>query len=309
MGDSRKTNERKMIIKPPLKIFPDSLIFRDLLPNESDSLEIGCTNMGSSPIPIRFTLPQNPFFTILKTVTPTIPPGLESRVSVHYTCKDDQAHSSFLTVGTQDISVEVPLQVLPPSSRIMLDQSFFKLGSVGISTPKKFSLILQNLGVRKGSFSFVADSENLSFLPQKGEILPDGRIEVTGTFTTKKIGDYDLLVKIDSPESAEPPSSFRVQATATESSIVLMMGKEVVSEVNFDTIYFGQKRVVQTTVVNRSQYKRSFVILPSRDSQSLNSSAAFMENQGTPQPEEVFFKCSIRRSAESTRKFELEINF
>ena len=74
-----------MISSGSLQVRPDSIIFRDLEPGESDTVDVWARNIGKKPIYVRFSLPQNQFFVLNAKANISTAPGLEAHATIKYT--------------------------------------------------------------------------------------------------------------------------------------------------------------------------------------------------------------------------------
>ncbi|OHT12743.1 hypothetical protein TRFO_17376 [Tritrichomonas foetus] len=270
-----------------LRVNPDSIIFRDLKVGESDALDIWAHNAGKTPIQLRFILPPKSPFQLMTDSASLTAPGLDSMATIKYTAKKLEVVRETLKIACPTETIEVPITVFPPCPRIMPEKTAISLGNVGYQTDFKFSFNLNNIGIVEGTFSVFSDDGGVTFIPNNGIILPGKSVEVSTNFHPKTLGDYSFVIHITAENNPEPISPINVTAKSVQNSLSLQMDNVEVSEFDFNTIFFGQKRVITATIVNRGPYKRSFVNLPPKnspiDSPSSHVSAHF------DNPEDVVF--------------------
>ena len=68
-----------MISKGSLQVRPDTVVFRDLEPGESDTADVWAHNIGKRSINVRFSLPKSPYFELNSKANIPTAPGLEAQ--------------------------------------------------------------------------------------------------------------------------------------------------------------------------------------------------------------------------------------
>ena len=267
-----------MIKKNSLQVVPDVIYFRDLKPGESDSTDVWVTNVGRNPAQLRFTLHKDCPFRISTKPVLMLAPGLETKVTLVYTAKNSESVESTLKIDHPQGPVSVPVVAIPPCPRITSDKQKIDLGQVSVASTTKFMFMLSNVGVVEGEFELTCDNEHVEIVQSSGKIHPSKSVEITCNFTPPEVKDYRSLITINTKNKFEKVEPIEVIATSVQHSLALMVDDKEVSELNFETIYFGQKRVITATVVNRGPYKRSFVVLPPTDNPRNEKANASGEN-------------------------------
>lgn len=260
-----------------LRVVPDAITFRDLKQGESDTVEVWATNIGRSPIGIRFSIPPGSPFDLIQTQSVITPPGLEAKASIKYTAKDLQAYSSELTISCSKSRITIPITVSPPCPRITSDVQNLKLGTIGVNLPYKFAISLTNIGVKEGPFSLKSEFDSIEFLPQNGVILPSKYQEISVTVKPQQAGDFNFQIDVDFNGESEPIQPIKVSGTAVPHSLALYINDKEVKELDFGTIFYGQKRIITATIVNNGPAKRSFVVLGSREDAAATGSTTSNE--------------------------------
>jgi len=274
--------------KKTLSVVPDMVSFRDLNVDESDLIDVWVTNVGKKPTQIRYSLQPNSKFSIYTVEQAFTAPGLDSKVTVKYSCRDNIPVKEFLSIDCPDCSIKLPITASPPCARIVLDSQKIALGSIGVSTSSKFTFSITNIGVRDGEFSLSCSDETVIFMPSSGVLSPNRSSEISATIKPTVIGDFEFQVLVsEKNQRTEEQPSMMVSGTAVQHSLALLINDIEVNELDFKTVFFGQKRIIDATVINRGPYKRSFVVLPPRDSPT--SRSTLEENKPNPVQEEVIF--------------------
>ena len=264
-----------------LKVVPDTVFFRDISKGESDSVDIWVHNYGNKPFQGRLSLSPGSPFTISNTTLPMIVPGFNSKVTVSYKAKDNSVVKSDLIISCAEGSLKIPVTAIPPCPRIMADTKKIDLGKIMINTHFKFSFKLSNIGITDGSFKITCNEESVSILTEDGPILPSKSLDILCEIAPTKVGDLNFLISIDTPGSFEKCEPIQVVVSVIQQSLVLLLDDKMVNEFHFDTIFFGQKRVITAKLENRSSSKQSFVVLPPSDTPPHSGHNSPRENNNT----------------------------
>lgn len=249
-----------------LHVVPDSIFFRDINKNDKDIVELWIQNVGKKPVPMRLSVPKDSPFILSSCLIPMTAPGLEVKIEISYTAKTDSPVESELVIATDECSIAVPIKAFPPCPRILSDKSHIELGNVGIKSNFKFSFSLSNIGVEQGTFKLSSKEESLKIIPDEGPIFPGKSAEITCYFNPTKEGACKFEIDVEGIGAYEKCPPIEITATAVLHSLALLIDDKDVNELDFETIYFGQKRIISTTITNRGPFKQSFVVLPPRDS-------------------------------------------
>ena len=68
-----------MLQSGSLCVVPQSVVFQDIKPGDSESKDIFIHNIGKKPIRVRFTMPNNPYFALIGNSSVMTAPGLEMK--------------------------------------------------------------------------------------------------------------------------------------------------------------------------------------------------------------------------------------
>lgn len=266
-----------------IRVVPDAITFRDLKQGESDTIEVWATNIGRSPIGIRFSIPPGSPFELIQTQSVITPPGLEAKASIKYIAKDLSSYNTELLVSCSKSRVSIPISVSPPCPRITSDVQTLKLGSIGVNLPYKFAISLTNIGVQEGPFSLKSEFDSIEFLPQNGVIQPSKYQEISVTVKPQQAGDFYFTIDLDFNGQSEPIQPIRVSGTAVPHSLALYINDKEVKELDFGMVFYGQRRIITATIVNNGPAKRSFVFVGSREDTAVSNSSNAQEEEPVEQ--------------------------
>ena len=275
--EKRKANET-------INVTPDSIFFRDVPPGDSDSVEMWIHNFGSKPVSIRLKMPADSPFSLSTTSLPMAAPGLETKITISYTAKSDTPVKSKLFVCSDESNILVPITAFPPCPRITPEKTRIDLGTIGINEDFKFTFSLSNMGTTDGKFKLSSTEDSLTFMPSEGLILPSKTAEIGCNFKPQQEGNFTFSINSNIEGAFEPCPPIEVSYKSIAQSLALMINDKEIRELNFETIYYGQKRVVTTTLTNRSSFKQSFVVLPPKNNNSNDSVFTAVPSEGLLNP-------------------------
>ncbi|EAY22425.1 hypothetical protein TVAG_379040 [Trichomonas vaginalis G3] len=287
-----------------IQVVPDSVHFRDLKAGESDSIQVWATNCGKSPMPIRFKLSPNSPFLLFTQPTIIVPPGLEVNATIKYSPKDDQPKSAELFVECPKQKISIPVTATPPSPRIVPDTQNIRLGSIPTDFAYKFAFSMTNIGVREGSFELKWENDILSLSPSSGNIAPSKSVEISATIKIPQPGPVTINLNVNVKGSSEQVKPIVITAEAVAHTLSLSYQGKSIKSFDFDTVFFGQKRIITAQLINNGASKRSFVILGSEDT-----------NKGKAKPkrpaeEEIVFKAyPSEGTLEPNGKMDIDFQF
>lgn len=242
-----------------INVIPDSIFFRDVAPGDSDSTEIWIHNVGKKPVSIRIKMPTDSPFSVSTSSLPMTAPGIETKIIISYTARSDTPIHSKLLVCSDDCNISVPITAIPPCPRIITEKKQIDLGTIGMNSDFKFTFLLSNMGTAEGKYKLSGTEESLTFMPAEGLIQPSKTAEIVCNIHPEEEGNFSFSINPDVEGAFEPCDSIEVSYKSIPQSLALMINDKEVKELDFETIYFGQKRVITATLLNRGPFKQSFV--------------------------------------------------
>lgn len=266
--EKKKANET-------INVTPDSIFFRDVACGDSDSVDMWIHNFGKKPVSIRLKMPADSPFSLSTSSLPMAAPGLETKITISYTAKSNEPVKSKVFVCSDESNILVPITAFPPCPRITPEKTRIDLGTVGINTDFKFSFSLSNMGTTEGKVKLSSTENSLTFMPSESLILPSKTVEIGCNFKPQKEGNYSFSIKPEVEDAFEQCPPIEICYKAISQSLALMINDKEITEFNFETIYYGQKRVITANLINRSPFKQSFVVLPPRNAQQDSKETVF----------------------------------
>lgn len=249
-----------------LRISPDILTFRDVNVGDSEIGIIHVLNTGNEPIKIRFTLPIKSPFKLLKEGLFNIPAGLEVIEKVKYNCNEFGKIEDAITIETSTGPINVPIIAYPPAPRILVDKNKIEIPNVSMNSERTFQFKITNSGVVDVNFSLKFDEPSIQLTPSNGTIGTADTLTIHGMFKPTTVGTFNTSIQIECEDIMEPPKPIQFKANSINNSLQFTFNEQPVKLLDFKTAYFGQKRVLTTTLINDTQQRKSFIILPPQDS-------------------------------------------
>lgn len=258
-----------MLRKNLIQVLPDSIVFRELAIGENDFADVYIRNTGNSSVRVRCSIDHKSPFRLSNEGTISIAPGLETKISVSYEATDANVYTTDLIVETQASKITIPIKAIPPGINITTDVSMIDIGKISINDEKKFIFSISNIGMKDGEFNIKCNSSNIYINPNSGNLLPNQTQVINCSLKLKEPGDFDIPINILS-QSIEKCKPVEVKGTALQNCISLMYEGKEISDFDFQTIYYHQKRIIQAKIVNNGLLKRSFVVFPTQDNPTTN---------------------------------------
>jgi hypothetical protein len=98
-----------------------------------------------------------------------------------------------------------------------------------------------------------------------GQLAAGKVCEISAVCKPTKIGPLSVLIIIQSEPASEQCPPIEVIATVVQSSLALVLDGREISDVDFGTVFLGQRRIIQMELVNRGMYKSSYVVMSPQD--------------------------------------------
>lgn len=264
-----------MVSKGSLQVSPDTIVFRDLDSGESDTIDIWARNVGSKSINVRFSLPENPFFVLNAKANILTAPGLEAHAVLKYTASTSQKETNALTVTCNDSSISIPIISYPPTPAVQPGTTKIDFGTVTMNTGQIRSFQFTNFGAIEGKYLLKCEpkTNSLKISPVEGTIGSNATQDVMITFKAETPGPFKCQIIINVDNNSEKIQPIDVIGNVVDQSITIHGPKgEEFSELNFQHLFYGSKKVIPIILRNKGSCLRTFSILPLRlDSTDYNS--------------------------------------
>jgi hypothetical protein len=244
------------------------IFFREVQVGDKETVELWITNTGRVATRIRPSVDRSSPFELVNEGTIWIAPGLDTKMKVSYRAPDKRAWHSDLRIESNSGCVIVPMTATPPGPRLTSDFQFIKLGHISVDVQTKFSLSITNGGLSEDVFTIESSNASVAVSPATGKIGPGRSQDLMGWANPT----------VRSENNVEPVPPIEFTGTAVPRACILTLSTGEGSEIDFQTLYFCQRRVVSARLFNQSISKASFVVVPIPEHQ----------NQLGPDPETVF---------------------
>jgi hypothetical protein len=248
-----------MISTGSLCVRPDTIVFRDLEQGESDSIEIWARNVGCRPIVVRFSLPENsPSFVLVCKSNILTAPGLDAHAVVHYTASAE-SEGSTLRISCQDATVVIPITAYPPSPAIQVDRTRIDFGTVVIHSSQIQHFELKNCGTAGGNLTIRCVRHDVNIDPESSVLLPNGTVKASVSFCQSGPADSHCGIVPIVQGNIDKIGIIEGLATVVDHSIVVRNVDNLpITEVEFGSLFFGQKRSVKVRLSNKGAIGRTF---------------------------------------------------
>ena len=253
-----------MLTSGAVTVVPDAIRFDNVESGKSYSHDVFVHNVGKKPIRVRYVLPFDQNFVLLGNSNVMLPPGLEVKLSIRYFCRSTDPKKTELKIQSPDGSVTVPIEAGCQRAGLQFGTKEADFGTVSLNSENKMSVELVNLGELGGDFVVKSTNQVVKAQPNSGKIGAGESVSVELTFRPKKIGPLDgcVTATLNGAVAAEP---IVLKGNVIENEVVLVVDGAETRDLNFGSIFYGQKKVMQVTVKNKSAVKRSFMVVPPHD--------------------------------------------
>ena len=264
-----------------LQVVPDAVIFRDTNIGDIDMVDVWAKNIGKKSVSIRFSLPfstDSPFSIDLNKRASTVP-GLATKNTISYKCRELKINKTTLTVQCEDTILQIPVIAYPPAPQLHSSIKKINIGSLPIFSTFTTNFVLTNSGVLDGEFKLSGNSDGLQIIPNSGVLHPNENITCSFLYKPEHPGPVDFSIDIIVNNNLETIPPIQVFGDAVDQSIIVQRNGKTIQELQFGHIFFGQKRVLEAQIVNRGPSKRSFVFLQKSQREEMVSESSNIQNQ------------------------------
>ena len=251
-----------------LETFPNPVVFSNLKIGERKSVQVSVRNVSKRSLSIRFSLPQNSLFTIqLNNKSNRIPPGLTVQAVVSFKCSKIEQIEDYLIVESEESKEKIPIIVTIPKSQLILPKTRINLGAITINQQTSSSFEIINDGTIPLNFRAECSDPLVTIKCASGQVLPDHDFEI-GFIFQPKTPEKNHSFTINVYDENDDNQQIYVESSVYGHSLSVIMNDQEIEELNFGHIYFGQKRIMQVAIRNRSPLKRTFAVRKFFDSNS-----------------------------------------
>lgn len=268
--------------KPAISAFPPVVEFHGVEINTIYRIDVSIQNNDSKSRRIRIIPPKSQQFRCEFQPATAIAPGLDLTARVEFQTKEATNVHDVLTIVSENQRIEVPLHSFFPAPDIVFD-GFVNLGAVVLDNTAAKYVTFTNMGYDDGEFRIVYDQESpVSISPDYGRLDAVGRhITLDGDhspeyemalqqakakcsqrvkveFRAEALGVFRSVATVELP--GFPSKVLDISATVVEQRLELLLPGDggPVSHLPFGTLFFGQNRVIETTLVNHGPQACAF---------------------------------------------------
>lgn len=247
--------------KGSLEVRPDSIIFRDLEPGDTDSIEVWARNSGKRPVHIRFSMDENPFFSLICKANIMTAPGLDAHAVVKFTASTATIEECQLKIECNDSTVFVPIYAYPPAPSFQIDKKLINFGTVLVNSSQIQHFRMNNCGTTSGEFELKCDESCVFLEPRTGSLDPNSSIDVSVTFKSNEPGSYKIPIVPVVEGNHDPLPEIHVCCNVVDHSIELnTVDGEPIRDLDFGYLFHGQKKQMTVKLVNKGGIERKFAI-------------------------------------------------
>ena len=256
-----------MLQSKNFNVVPEKIIFKDVKPGSSLCYEFYVHNTGKKPSRIRFLMPNNANFSFIGNTSVLTAPGLEIKGVIRYFATKNECPTVLLKIESSEGSVNLPISAVSPSASIQFEKSKIDLGITSPNLSVSKALKVGNYGDKECNVCFNCTDSCAQIEPKEAKILPNQEVELNITYKPIMQGDHNFKIEARNKDdrNKEVVASIDVHSKVVENEVVLVFEDKEVKELNFDKIYYGQRRIMQVTVKNKCAATRSFEIVPPFD--------------------------------------------
>ena len=248
----------------PLRVEPARVQFESVDPGTLYVMTISTINATNSSQRIRVSQPRGHVFSVCYIPAGPVAPGLDVRVEIECMIpKGTKEHiftdSIVVTMGSH--KVEVPLFAAKPGPDIVFE-NLAQMGVLPMGDPYTHSVLFKNSGERVGVVTFEPPGDtHIEMDPPNFTLEPQEQLEVKIHFKAEEAGSLRELVRVF-VEGVKDPMILDVTAIVVQQKVNLVYpnGGGTVDSIDFETMIFGQKRVVDTVLVNNGPSALGFVV-------------------------------------------------
>lgn len=249
-----------------VEVVPKEIVFSNISPGKTMTMNVSAHNMTGRPISIKFSLPANSPFRIPPNRGPITAPGLEVKTVVTYECKSSEVVKDFLKVETDHSTVNVPITAYPPTAELETSVNHISVGQMSVDTSCKRSFTITNVGASDARYEIQCSERTAKFDKSDGPLPHGSSRDITFTFRPVHPRQYNF--GIDILLDGKLSKTISVDGVVADHPLALSYQGKNVDELAFGHVYCGQKKILEVQVMNMGTCKSSFVINPPRDSNS-----------------------------------------
>lgn len=251
----------------PLKIDPEQVNFTDVQYGTRYVMTVSVRNNTTSAQRIRFSSPKTDFFSINYIPSGVIAPGLDVRAEIECQIPENSIELFFsdrIVVSMGPHKIEVPLLALKPLPNVEFN-NFLDFGYIAEGQLARSVVPFENKGLVEAKVKLALKEDSILQLEQStftlGPRNSDRRyFGVAVKFTSKRSEVIREVIRVN---IAGIPDAMLLDVCAKvvpqKLSLLSKSGNGLLESIDFGTLYFGRKQVVEGYLVNNGPQLINFV--------------------------------------------------
>lgn len=243
-----------------LKISPDTLVFRECVVGESDTIDVWAQNTSGRPQVIKFALPPNSPFSIPLNKGGITPHSLEAKTRITYIPKTNEVVRGSLIVKYTNGEITVPITAYPKCPAITLSTTNIDMGNISVNNKINEHFSITNYSSVETKMKVTSNNKNLTIVNPERVLNPRRKDDILFTVNSTDSGPFNATIKVEVEGVIDPIPLIHVKANIIGTPLEFWYENKKVDDLNFGKIYSGQKKVLVVTIRNPDKAVRSFAI-------------------------------------------------
>ncbi|KAL4498636.1 hypothetical protein ABPG72_019754 [Tetrahymena utriculariae] len=243
----------------PIEILPSEIIFKDIQVNQTYEIQVFVRNLTKTTRRIRVFQPQSTKFRIDYGVIGGIAAGLAIKLTVSFeTSVLEDVHDQMKIVSDNGYEKDIPLHAYVSSGQVIFEP-FINLGFIKLGKEKREEILFKNEGNAPAKIDLKTyDVNEIQFETPTFTIKPGQEFSAVFKYTPKDAGIYRGVIEIVTDAQCLQ-KHIDINATSVEfTRFIIDENGSQVSQFDFGTFYYGQKKAIIGYLVNNTPKKYRF---------------------------------------------------
>lgn len=281
-----------------ISVWPEKIDFTGVQPGQKVDAVLSIQNCSTKPIMFHFNLQDDNYFEFLSNRSLKIPAGITGEIKIRFNCKSEISVKSQLEIigcikslnskSDETFIKVVPIRTGPPKPKLKLSTYSINVGKRAVSLVIEESFLLENTGKVDSKFNIKTNDNRLKINPSSGIIKAFESLRIHVSFAPLNKGEFVHVINVESEKKQLKPLILTGEAIVHNIQF-LDLNDNPCQELNFEHIYFSQKKVVKAKLSNKSTIKCRFTIAaPSYNGSSNNSPFSIFPMSGEVKSGETY---------------------
>lgn len=273
------------LLSVPLEVFPEEIVFKDIETDQTYEVTVCVRNLAPLVRRIRFIPPQTGRFGARYEALGALAVGIATNVVVTFETDQLGDFHDQIVIQTEGFSVNLPLHAYQSRPEVRFDP-FVNLGFTTIGRPATGSIAFLNEGSAAGDIVLKYEKlGELTVTPETFTLQPKEERTVEVSYVSKEVSTYRCAVDVE--VAGQAPKHIDISANCVEQQVALVAsslekgeteGKVLAMTANLDfqTLYYGQKREIQAYLVNVGPFPVRFYVKFTQGSDENDAETSFL---------------------------------